>query len=400
MRPRQTCHFDHDALTDCILFSNEAADEVFHCCSSRASSTCFDTSKHALTSMNSTYTCTQCLRVLRVSAHLNKLFHLDRTGARTQASSSARSDASASIRTFSSRPRNLQQAAVKNDPIANMPDDTPQPSPAPANEPSTAEMQKHLASRMGRSDLGTTLAQKLRNGPLKRTADTYITYGLTEALFKKCALEADYSIPENQRQGLLSGDGPVKTASGEDLGQPEGKSWWFEEIGLQPTFSTWSQVTYLHMYLLTVRLRGLDDQATLQNYQRYLLEHFSHAAEDKMLIFHGMAARGIRNRYLKDLFLQWRGLLAAYDEGLVKGDAVLAGAVWRNLFKGDEEVDWLKVAEVVVFIRKSINLLGNVELSNINNAISKKGGLFDAAKAGIPQLVQQISAGTTKPIGA
>lgn len=261
-------------------------------------------------------------------------------------------------------------------------------------------MQKQIASRMGRSDLGTTIAQKLRSGPLKRTADTYITYGLTEALFKTCSLEAEYSIPESQRQGLLTGTGPIKTASGEDLGQPEGYSWWHQEIGLDSTFSTWSQVTYLHMYLLIVRLRGLDDQTAYQNYQRYLLEHFSHAAEDKMLIFHGMAARGIRNRYLKDLFLQWRGLMAAYDEGLVKGDAELAGAVWRNLFKGDEEVDWVKVAEVVAYIRRSVKLLGEKELSDINDSISKKGRLFETARKDVKQLVEQTSAGTSKAVPA
>ena len=119
-----------------------------------------------------------------------------------------------------------------------------------------------------------------------------------------------------------------------------------------------------------------------------------------MLIFHGMAARGIRNRYLKDLFLQWRGLMAAYDEGLVKGDAELAGAVWRNLFKGDEEVDWVKVAEVVAFIRKSVNLLGEVELSDINKAISTQGGLFQKARQDAKQVVDQISAGMSKPITA
>ena len=353
--------------------------------------------------MSSSYTCTQCMRALRRAARPNKVLRPDFSISRTQPqqSSVVRSQVLESTRAFSSRPRHLQEVVAKNDPIGNISTTASPTPPTPSgNEPSTAEMQRQITARMGRADLGTTIAQKLRSGPLRRTADTYITYGLTEALFKTCSLEADYSIPEEQRQGLLTGTGPVKTASGEDLGQPEGNSWWHQEIGLEPTFSTWSQVTYLHMYLLIVRLRGLDDQASFQNYQRYLLEHFSHAAEDKMLIFHGMAARGIRNRYLKDLFLQWRGLMAAYDEGLVKGDAELAGAVWRNLFKGDEEVDWVKVAEVVAFIRKSVNLLGEVELSDINNAISNREGLFQTARQDAAQVVEQISAGMSKLTGA
>jgi cytochrome b pre-mRNA-processing protein 3 len=354
-----------------------------------------------LVKMSTTYTCTQCLRALKGVARPNKVLRLDSSIPRTQPQqpSFVRSQVPISSRAFSSRSRQPQEVVAKNDPIGNVSTTAPTPSPIPSgNEPSTAEMQRQIASRMGRSDLGTTLAQKLRSGPLRRTADTYITYGLSEALFKTCSLEADYSIPEDQRQGLLTGTGPVKTASGEDLGQPEGDSWWHREMRLEPTFSTWSQVTYLHMYLLTVRLRGLDDQTSFQNYQRYLLEHFSHAAEDKMLIFHGMAARGIRNKYLKDLFLQWRGLMAAYDEGLVKGDAELAGAVWRNLFKGSEEVDWVKVAEVVAYIRRSIQLLGEKELSDINDAISEKGKLFTTARQDVKRLVEQTSAGMTKPI--
>ncbi len=76
-----------------------------------------------------------------------------------------------------------------------------------------------------------------------------------------------------------------------------------------------------------------------------------------MTIYHNMHARGTRNRYLKDLFIQWRGLLAAYDEGLVKGDAVLAAAVWRNIFKANEEVDVRKVATIVSYMRRVLNRL-------------------------------------------
>lgn len=73
-----------------------------------------------------------------------------------------------------------------------------------------------------------------------------------------------------------------------------------------------------------------------------------------MTIQHGMHARGTRNKYLKDLFIQWRGLLAAYDEGLAKGDAVLAAAVWRNVFKANEDVDVKGLALVVSYMRRTL----------------------------------------------
>lgn len=43
--------------------------------------------------------------------------------------------------------------------------------------------------------------------------------------------------------------------------------------------------------------------------------------------------------------------MTGYDEGILRGDAVLATAVWRNIFKADENVDFRGVGEVVSYIR-------------------------------------------------
>ncbi len=241
-----------------------------------------------------------------------------------------------------------------------------------------------------------------------------MTYGISQSLFTICSQQANYTIPSSQRQGLLTGQGPPKTSSGEDLGiadpplpadSPSSSSapaWWFHTLSLPPTFSTWSQVSYLHMYMLVVRLRALPDAATVAKYQHYLLDHFSHAAEDKMVLLHGMSARGIRNRYLKDLFLQWRGVLAAYDEGLVKDDAVLGSAVWRNLFKGGEEVDWERVAEVVGFVRRGVGLLAEVGDADVLQAVRSKeeGGkaLFDTVRTGLQESVRKESRGMQRDV--
>lgn len=103
------------------------------------------------------------------------------------------------------------------------------------------------------------------------------------------------------------------------------------ELGLKPTFSTWSQVTFLHMYLLTVRLRALPYRESVTTYSRHLIDHFSHEAEHRMDVYHDLGSRTIRNKYLKDLFIQWRGIIAAYDEGLAKGDTLLVASDTINL---------------------------------------------------------------------
>lgn len=110
------------------------------------------------------------------------------------------------------------------------------------------------------------------------------------------------------------------------------------------------------MYLLSARFRCLPAEQA-QVWQQHLLDHFFYDAENRMEINHNMHARGTRNKYLKDLFVQWRGLLAAYDEGVVKGDGVLAAAVWRNVYKADENVSIVDLATIVSYMRRVLKTL-------------------------------------------
>ena len=55
------------------------------------------------------------------------------------------------------------------------------------------------------------------------------------------------------------------------------------------------------------------------------------------------------------------GLTAGYDECLVKGDAVMAAAVWRNVCKGDEGVDLVRLAEIVSYMRSVLYAFDGME---------------------------------------
>lgn len=85
---------------------------------------------------------------------------------------------------------------------------------------------------------------------------------------------------------------------------------------------------------------------------------------------HGISSRGLRGRYLKDLFVQWRGLVAAYDEGVAKGDAVLASAVWRNVFKAREDISVRDLAAIVSWIRLCLKMLDQMP----DEALFTRGG--------------------------
>lgn len=90
---------------------------------------------------------------------------------------------------------------------------------------------------------------------------------------------------------------------------------------------------------------------------QHLHDHFFWEAEHRMNIFHKVTSSTIRNRYLKELYNMWLGVQGAYDEGLIRGDAVLATALWRNVFRSNQEVDWKDVALVTGFVRRGLRAL-------------------------------------------
>jgi hypothetical protein len=151
----------------------------------------------------------------------------------------------------------------------------------------------------------------------------------------------------------------------------------------------------LHMYLLVVRFRCLHPDAQAA-WQAALVNHFFYQAEAKMEDVHELTSGMIRQQYLKDLFVQWRGLILAYDEGLVKGDAVLASAVWRNLYKAREDVDVRSLAAVVAWMRSALLELGEMEDTDILEqpdrafqALTTQFGTVDVPTASMKAAFQQ-----------
>ncbi|KAK5726640.1 Serine carboxypeptidase 3 [Elasticomyces elasticus] len=295
--------------------------------------------------------CPSCIRALRQQA--SKSF---RTAQRQHL---------LSPRAFTTSTRTLDAKAAPPPPAANAP---PPSSPA------------------GFAQLASTL----RHSPLRKTAvEPYIAYGSTEDLFRACSAQCSYTIPSV----LATPPEPApKNAAEEDVGVGEG--WWVEPksaggLGLDVTFNTWAQVVMLHMYMLTVRLRCFPKEHSGIWHQN-LLDHFFYAAEDRMAMWHGMSARGVRNKYLKDLWLQWRGLMLSYDEGLIKGDAALAAAVWRNLFKArvDADVNIEDIAVVAAYLRKELQKLG--EMTDEEISVGK-------VVFGKPESVKQLLAKNESP---
>lgn len=231
------------------------------------------------------------------------------------------------------------------------------------------------------------IAARMRaQNQMRAATEPYVAYGSTQELFKICSQFGSYTMPT-----LKDGESKAVTATGEELGTPSPGSW-YEVLDIKPTFNSWAQVAFIHMWLLTVRLRMFPAEHS-KHWHQNLLDHFSFAAEDRMATLHGIEVRSARNKYLKDLFVQWRGVLAAYDEGFIKGDAVMGAAVWRDIFGGREDVDAVQIAMVVGWMRRSL-----MQLDKMTNTDIAGGTLKFPDLRGEKDGVLSQSKGVTEPL--
>lgn len=220
----------------------------------------------------------------------------------------------------------------------------------------------------------------------------YLLTNQLDKLYKVCAAPAAYSIPEEQR---LKDEVP-KTEDGEELGIPEGQWLHTFSSSLSPSFSSWSHVTMLHMYLIVARMRCLDRDAA-RSTQAQFIDNFFFDCERVMHVNHGMTSSALRQRYLKDIFMQWRGLIAAYDEGIAKSsDRVLAAAVWRNLFKAREDVDFRHLAAIVAWMRATLCDLENMHVEDV---VAKADQVFRRDPRALLKLVDEPSQGVGELLG-
>ena len=162
-------------------------------------------------------------------------------------------------------------------------------------------------------------------------------------------------------------------------------------------------MTNLHVWLLTVRLRNLPDPQG-KYYIQSLLDHFFIDVEWRVRavlqpsVRQRVAAAGLPSysttefytvpnngkqprgdaperlvtRQMKIFKEQWAGMGMAFDLGLVRGDAELAAAIWRNFLgaRGARGIVYPTSSNKPAF-RRSVNLVGG-EIDKVSE-LDKKG---------------------------
>ena len=121
----------------------------------------------------------------------------------------------------------------------------------------------------------------------------------------------------------------------------------YKSLGLKYNFNTWFASTVLHIWMINCRLRaeGQEGKEVTQGINKFItvLEIFDHIWTDVeiKLFEHGIKTK--YKRIFQDLLESYYGQILAYDEGLAKGDSILASALWRfYLFINNLEISIIK----------------------------------------------------------
>lgn len=154
---------------------------------------------------------------------------------------------------------------------------------------------------------------------------------------------------ECKRQGMYYTNEPFsKTAK-----------FYYETLGLPQSFSQWFQITALHYWILSVRMRALPFKYG-RNYQQKLVDRIFRDMELRMAEELGINSNRIIEGYLKDFHTQLLGCVVSYDEGLMTDDITLASALWRNIFNGNPNADMRHIEALVSYVRQQLYVLNKM----------------------------------------
>lgn len=136
-------------------------------------------------------------------------------------------------------------------------------------------------------------------------------------------------------------------------------AFYYETLGLPRSFSQWFQITALHYWMLSVRMRAMPFKYG-RNYQQKLVDRIFKDMEVRMSGELGISSTRIIEGFLKDYHTQLLGGVVLYDEGLMTDDITFAAALWRNIFNGDPNADIRHVEALVGYVRQNLYVLNKM----------------------------------------
>lgn len=138
-----------------------------------------------------------------------------------------------------------------------------------------------------------------------------------------------------------------------------------EKFGLPDTVASWYKLTLMHVWMILMRLHVSMDYYAYERFKTSLLTAMWHDIDARLAVvskeINEILTTKKDMKKMHGLYIQ---TLFEYDEGFLKNDIDLAGAIWRNLYVS-KEVDLIQLADVVMYMRGTIAYLDTVETGEL-----------------------------------
>jgi cytochrome b pre-mRNA-processing protein 3 len=125
----------------------------------------------------------------------------------------------------------------------------------------------------------------------------------------------------------------------------------FKLCKLEDVFANWCLITFLHVWLISVRLA--DESRSGLFVRRELVDVMWKDITERTT---KLRVRGeIKNQSLLDLYDIFNGCLFGFDEGLLSNDAGLAASLWRHFLGMEDANDFSMLVTLCDYVRKNVH---------------------------------------------
>jgi cytochrome b pre-mRNA-processing protein 3 len=131
----------------------------------------------------------------------------------------------------------------------------------------------------------------------------------------------------------------------------------YGDIALPPTFQSWFSLTHLHVWMVQSKLQNKKMNNALADQLH----------NDLQLKLYALGIDNVRiyDSYMKELMASYFGGNLAMDEGFEGGDAMLASALWRNVFLMDEAIETEKLVKMADYVRKQMSYVHSLSVEDL-----------------------------------
>jgi len=145
----------------------------------------------------------------------------------------------------------------------------------------------------------------------------------------------------------------------------------FEIFKLDDVFYSYCLITYLHVWMICVRLA--DEGTTGKFVRNQLVEAMWKDIQERVRLF--KMNTNVKKKSIDDLSNIFNACLFGFDEGLLGDDIALASSIWRHMFDMGEIKDFVVLVKMCEYVRKNVS-----HMDTINQADVLKNGIVTFVK--------------------